>query len=250
MSSKKQKDQEQQEKKKKKDAAAEQEAAETGTQAVSESESSGDAAGLGVAEGGEQSQKAAETGGGEQTEELRRRVEELEQENSELKAQYLRKQADFENFRKRMQREKQEAIKYANTNLLQDIVAIIDDFERAIKSSEESKDFDSFHSGIQLIERQLVNMLENKYGLKRMESEGEEFDPQKHEAIAMVESPEHDTQTVVEDYQKGYMINDRVLRHAKVRVAIPAQNADGVAHTGDQGSDSGEQGGGNGENGS
>jgi molecular chaperone GrpE len=165
--------------------------------------------------------------------ELEQRIQELEAENSELKSQYLRKQADFENFRKRMQKEKKEAIQYANSNLLLDLVSIIDDFERAIKSSEESKDFESFHSGIKLIEKQFVGMLESKYGLTRMESEGQEFDPQKHEAINMVESPEHDVQTVVEDYQRGYMLHDRVLRHSKVKVAVPASD------TGDEdGSDS------------
>ena len=158
----------------------------------------------------------------EQIEDLNAQIDALKAENSELKNQYLRKQADFENFRKRMQREKQESIKYANSNLLQDLVTIIDDFERAIRSSEESRDFESFHSGIKMIEHQFVNMLERKYGLTRMESEGKEFDPQQHEAINMEESPEVDVQTVVEDYQKGYMLNDRVLRHAKVKVAIPA----------------------------
>lgn len=158
----------------------------------------------------------------EQIEDLNAQIDALKAENSELKNQYLRKQADFENFRKRMQREKQESIKYANSNLLQDLVTIIDDFERAIRSSEESRDFESFHSGIKMIEHQFVNMLERKYGLTRMESEGKEFDPQQHEAINMEESPEVDVQTVVEDYQKGYLLNDRVLRHAKVKVAIPA----------------------------
>jgi len=158
----------------------------------------------------------------EQIADLNAQLDALKAENSELKNQYLRKQADFENFRKRMQREKQESIKYANSNLLQDLVTIIDDFERAIRSSEESRDFESFHSGIKMIEHQFVNMLERKYGLTRMESEGKEFDPQQHEAINMEESPEVDVQTVVEDYQKGYMLNDRVLRHAKVKVAIPA----------------------------
>ena len=158
----------------------------------------------------------------EQIEEMKAQVEALQAENSELKNQYLRKQADFENFRKRMQREKQESIKYANSNLLQDLITIIDDFERAIRSSEESRDFDSFHSGIKMIEHQFVNMLERKYGLTRMESEGEEFDPQMHEAINMEESPDVEVQTVTEDYQKGYLLNDRVLRHAKVKVAVPA----------------------------
>lgn len=168
------------------------------------------------AESAEENQQA------EQIEELKAQVEALQAENSELKNQYLRKQADFENFRKRMQREKQDSIKYANSNLLQDLITIIDDFERAIRSSEESRDFDSFHSGIKMIEHQFVNMLERKYGLTRMESEGQEFDPQMHEAINMEESADVDVQTVTEDYQKGYMLNDRVLRHAKVKVAVPA----------------------------
>ena len=158
----------------------------------------------------------------EQIEEMKAQIEALQAENSELKNQYLRKQADFENFRKRMQREKQESIKYANSNLLQDLITIIDDFERAIRSSEESRDFDSFHSGIKMIEHQFVNMLERKYGLSRMESEGKEFDPQMHEAINMEETPDVEVQTVTEDYQKGYLLNDRVLRHAKVKVAVPA----------------------------
>ncbi len=223
MSNKKQKEQKEQEKQQKKasDAQKYQEEQDKQSEETSAQEQEAAASGLGVEESGVQQFSSVEETS-DQVEESQQRIKELEQENSELKAQYLRKQAEFENFRKRMQKEKQESIKYANNNLLQDLVGIIDDFERAIKSSEESKDFESFHSGIQLIERQLVSMLENKYGLKRMESEGEEFDPQKHEAIAMVESPDHDVQTVVEDYQKGYMINDRVLRHAKVRVAIPA----------------------------
>lgn len=164
--------------------------------------------------------------------ELEERIQELENENSELKTQYLRKQADFENFRKRMQREKKEAIDYANSNLLLDLVSIIDDFERAIKSSEESRDFESFHSGIKLIEKQFVGMLERKYGLARMESEGKEFDPQEHEAINMEESSDYDVQTVVEEYQRGYKLNERVLRHPKVKVAVPAgPSGEGEADT-------------------
>jgi molecular chaperone GrpE len=164
-----------------------------------------------------------------------RRIKELEEENSELKDRYLRKQADFDNFRKRIIREKEESIKYANSNLLTDLVTIIDDFERAIRSSVESKDFESFHSGIEMIEKQLVSVLERKYGLTRIVSEGKEFDPQLHEAIGMVESPDYEVQTVVEDYQRGYMLHDRVLRHAKVRVAIPApEKSEEVSETADQ----------------
>ncbi len=154
-------------------------------------------------------------------EELTRRINELEEENSSLKDQYLRKQADFENFRKRMLRDKEDAIKYANTSLLSDIITIIDDFERAIKAGADAQDVESFRTGIELIEKQFVGMLERKYGLTRFDSEGEEFDPDKHEAITTEPSTEHQEQVVLEDYQKGYMLHDRVLRHAKVKVSIP-----------------------------
>ncbi|ORC38250.1 nucleotide exchange factor GrpE [Marispirochaeta aestuarii] len=165
---------------------------------------------------------------------LRKRIQELEAENSKLKDQYLRKSADFDNFRKRMFREKEESVKYANTNLLSDIINIIDDFERAIKSSQESKDFDMFHSGIELIEKQFTGMLERNWGLKRFESEGEPFDPQKHEAINMEEREGLQDQTVLEDYQKGYMLHDRVLRHSKVKVGVPKVAPSGNSDDNDQ----------------
>jgi molecular chaperone GrpE len=152
---------------------------------------------------------------------LRARVKELEEENSSLKDQYLRKQADFENFRKRMTKEKADAISYANQQLLQDIIQIVDDFERAIKSSEESRDFDAFHDGVSLIEKQFTSMLERKWGLQRFDSEGEEFDPQKHEAVTTEEVEGEDRSVVLEEYQKGYFLHDRVLRSAKVKVSVP-----------------------------
>ncbi len=155
-------------------------------------------------------------------EKLRTQIGELEAENSELKDRYLRKQADFENFRKRSIREREETVAYSNQQLLNDLVTVIDDFERAIKSAEESRDFDSFHDGIVLIEKQLITMLERKWGLKRFDSEGEEFDPQKHEAVLSEPSEEYEHPTVLEDLQKGYFLNDRVLRSAKVKVAMPS----------------------------
>ena len=158
-------------------------------------------------------------------EKLNRRVEELENEIASLKDQMLRKQAEMVNFRKRILKDKEDAIRFSSANLLTDLITIIDNFERAIQSSTQSKDFDSFHSGIELIEKQFTGMLENKWGLKRIKSIGEEFDPQKHEAIGMEESSGHDVETVVEDYQKGYILHDRVLRPAKVKVAVPAKSA-------------------------
>jgi molecular chaperone GrpE len=149
--------------------------------------------------------------------ELEAKIAKLEEENSDLKDQYLRKHADFENYRKRMIREKEEALKFGNGRLLEDLITIIDDFERAIKSSESSQDFESFHSGIELIEKQFTSMLDKKWGLKRFDSEGQEFNPEKHEAIAM-DQGEGEYQIVLEDFQKGFMLHDRVLRHAKVKI--------------------------------
>ncbi len=153
---------------------------------------------------------------------LQARVQELEEENSELKDQFLRKSADFENYRRRVLKEKEEMAAYSNQQLLLDIVPIIDDFERAIRSADESQDFDAFHNGVVLIEKQFTSMLERKWGLRRFDSEGETFDPQKHEAVASEDSSDIEEPVVVADYQKGYMLNDRVLRSAKVKVTMPA----------------------------
>lgn len=149
------------------------------------------------------------------------RIKELEEENAAVKDQYLRKAAEFENFRKRMLREKQEAIQFANRQLLLDLVHILDDFERAIKSAENSKEFDSFHEGILMIEKRLYDLLERKWGLKRLESVGQPFDPNKHEAITSEERPDHEVSMVLEDYQKGYILHDKVIRTAKVKVSLP-----------------------------
>jgi molecular chaperone GrpE len=160
------------------------------------------------------------------------RIIALEKENADLKDRLLRKQADFENFRKRMIREREDAARYANASLLTDVIGLIDDFERAIKSAEESRDFASFLQGVTMIEKQLVEMLESRWGLKRFASVGEGFDPNKHEAVLRVEGPADGKPTVVEDYQKGYYLHERVLRPARVKVMVPASEPAGLAPRG------------------
>jgi molecular chaperone GrpE len=152
------------------------------------------------------------------------RIAALEKEVSELKDQYLRKLADYENFRKRMFREKEEAIQFANTSLLVDLVQVLDDFDRAIRSSESSQDFKTLHDGIQMIERQFFGLLESKYRLKRFDSTGTPFDPNRHEAIAVEKSddPACVEDVVVEEFLKGYELADRIIRSAKVKVRQPA----------------------------
>jgi molecular chaperone GrpE len=161
---------------------------------------------------------------------LQGRIQQLEEEVRELNDRLLRKAADFDNFRKRILREKEDSVRYANAALLGDILPIIDDFERAIQSAADSKDFDAFHTGVSMIEKQMVSILERNWGLKRFSAHGELFDPEKHEAIAVEETDQHDAEIVLEDYQRGYLLHDRVLRPAKVKVARPVtpERADGA----------------------
>jgi molecular chaperone GrpE len=169
-----------------------------------------------------------------------KRIAELEARLAEAEDQFLRKAADFENFRKRMNREKQDAIDFANQSLLLDLIPIIDDFERALKSSETSKDFNSLYEGIGMIEKRLSSQLENKWGLKRFDSEGEPFDPNRHEALMMEKSAEVTEPKIIGDFLKGYTLKDRVVRSAKVKVLMP-ENPDRKETAGNTGDEKGPE---------
>jgi molecular chaperone GrpE len=156
------------------------------------------------------------------------KIAELEAQLADIKDQYLRKAADFENFRKRMNQEKQTSIEFANQSLLLDIIPIIDDFERALQAAgtgqKSPADFDTLCQGISMIEQRLSSQLENKWGLKRFDSEGEPFDPNRHEALMMEKSAEITEPVVAQDLIKGYTLKDRVIRSAKVKVVMPEEN--------------------------
>ncbi len=146
------------------------------------------------------------------------------EELSAVNDKYLRKLAEDANFRKRMIREKEDGQRFAVTSLLGDLIPVLDDFDRAIASAETQKDYAVLHDGVQLIRRQLGSVLEAKYGLARFESLGKSFDPNHHEAVAMVQGgPEDGDEAVVaEEFLPGYGLHDRVIRTAKVRVMMPA----------------------------
>jgi molecular chaperone GrpE len=154
----------------------------------------------------------------------------LETALAETRDQFLRKAADFENFRKRITQEKQNAIEFANQSLLLDIIPVIDDFERAIHAAESqegsAKDFTALLDGIKMIEKRFSNQLESKWGLVRFNSAGEPFDPNRHEALMMEKSPDVSETTVQEDLIKGYLLKDRVIRAAKVKVLMPEGNGE------------------------
>jgi len=155
------------------------------------------------------------------------KIAELEAQLADTRDQLLRKAAEFENFRKRMNQEKQSSIEYANQNLLLDIIPVIDDFERAINAGEKSEqcgsnaDYNAFLDGVKMIEKRLSGQMEAKWGLKRFNSAGEPFDPNKHEALMMEKSADITEAVVKEDFERGYMLKERVIRAAKVKVLMP-----------------------------
>jgi molecular chaperone GrpE len=142
-----------------------------------------------------------------------------------LKDQFLRKAADFENYRKRSIKEKSEAIDYANQNLLLDLISLLDDFDRAIAAAENAgktvSDFDNLKEGVKITAQRLYSVLETKWGLRRFDSAGAVFDPERHEALASELSADVQEAIVQDDFVKGYTLKERVIRPAKVKVLMP-----------------------------
>ena len=150
---------------------------------------------------------------------------ELEKQYAELKDNYLRKVADFDNYRKRMIKEKQDAFDYANTAILTDLVAILDDFDRGLAAASEAKEVKAVVDGVKMINKQMHGFLESKYNLSSYCEVGDAFDPNIHEAIASVPA-EVSEPVCAEVYLKGYKLKERVIRHAKVMVHMPSPNAE------------------------
>lgn len=153
---------------------------------------------------------------------------ELEAKNKELHNQYLMAMADFDNYRKRMIKEKQEAFDYANANLLTDLLESIDNFDRALDAAATATDVSSVVDGVKMIRNQLVSMLENKYNLAGYGEKEDAFDSNIHEAIGSMAGPVAEP-VCSEVYLKGYKLKDRIIRYAKVMVQMP----DGSVAAGD-----------------
>ncbi len=145
---------------------------------------------------------------------------ELEARNKELHNQYLMAMADFDNYRKRMIKEKQEAFDYANANLLTDLLESIDNFDRALDAAATATDVAGVVDGVKMIRNQLVSMLESKYNLAGYGEKGDAFDSNIHEAIGSMAGPVAEP-VCSEVYLKGYKLKDRIIRYAKVMVQMP-----------------------------
>ena len=141
-----------------------------------------------------------------------------DREIQELKEELLRLRADTENYRKRLQKDKEDMIRYANEGLIRDLVPIYDNLLRALEAPEVS--VQSLKEGVEMIARQFLSFME-KHHIEPIEAIGEPFDPNLHEVLSQVESDQHEEGTIVDQYGKGYKLHDRVLIPAKVVTTRP-----------------------------
>ncbi|MGZ4134629.1 MAG: nucleotide exchange factor GrpE [Tumebacillaceae bacterium] len=150
-------------------------------------------------------------------EELLAELQKVTAEADDYKTRYLRAQADFDNFRRRSRQEKEEFAAYANVKIIEELLPVIDTFEMALKSSENT-DAKTILIGVDMVHRQLMTVLDN-YGLQPIPAVGQPFDPNLHEGIMKVESGDHPANTVVEELRKGYKVKDKVVRPSMVKVS-------------------------------
>jgi len=160
-----------------------------------------------------------------EVEALKTKLEEKEKEAKENYDRFLRMAADLENFKKRAAKEKEDYLKFANEDLIKAILPFVDNLERAVSHAEKVEDTGVMIEGVRLTIQQIHQGL-NKFGLSSFESVGKPFDPALHEAMLAVETDQHEPNQVLEEFQKGYLLNDRLLRPATVSVSkLPVKEA-------------------------
>ena len=170
-------------------------------------------------DGGGSGGTAMEEGGSELRQQITQLNQEIAQLNQEAEAsrdRFLRERAELENFKKRIQREKGEALRFACEPLLRELLPVVDNLERAL--ANQAQNGQSVLDGVRLVLKSLLEILEN-HGVKRIEAVGTPFDPNRHEAIAKVESAEHLSNQVAVQHQTGYQLYERLLRPALVSVS-------------------------------
>jgi len=145
------------------------------------------------------------------------------QEKDNLSKEYLkhleRLQADFDNYKKRQEKKQKEFIEFANEGLINNLLSVMDNLERALDSTENEKDTKAIKEGINNTLKEFRNIL-NKEGVKPMQSIGHKFDPYKHEAVMRIDTDKYSEDTITEEFRKGYYIKSKVLRPAMVKVAV------------------------------
>lgn len=176
----------------------------------------------------EEAERAEEDGA------ARREVERLRAELAELKDRSMRAMADFDNYRKRAERERADLKRYALVEPLRDFLPVVDNLERALSSGGS---VENLKTGVEMILRQMHELLQ-RFGARAVPGRGAPFDPKIHEAISRQEDPEVEEPTVAEEMQRGYTLEDRLLRPALVTVAVPRRPA--AEESGEEGEDGGD----------
>ena len=148
-------------------------------------------------------------------EDLKNKLEEKEKEASDNYDKYLRSVAEFDNYKKRSAKDKAEIIKYSNENIIKDILPFMDSLDRALE--HDTGDVQAFKNGIVLIQEQLLGCL-RKHGVEKIDTAGQDFDPNFHEALMQMESDQHEDNKIVSEMEKGYLLNGRLLRPSRVCV--------------------------------
>ena len=161
-----------------------------------------------------------------EVDELRRKLAEKEEETRANYDRFLRERAELENFKKRMLRERAEALRFASEPLIRDLLPVVDNLERALEHGEGNGK--SIIEGVQLVLKSLLDALE-RHGVKRIEAVGEPFDPTRHEAMACLESIEHEPNRVMQQHHTGYLLHERLLRPALVTVS--GRKSDGAVES-------------------
>ena len=149
---------------------------------------------------------------------LKQELEKQREETRKNYDQYLRALADADNIRKRMQREKEEYIKFSTLPLIKQLLPVVDDLERAIQSTGSNQDYEILSKGVEMIGRRLQDIIREQE-VVAIEAQGQTFDPQYHQALVVEESSELEENTVLEELQKGYTMHGRVIRPSLVRVS-------------------------------
>jgi molecular chaperone GrpE len=169
-------------------------------------------------EEGLEQDSAGEEQGQTETEDVSVQLAKALERNRELEDKLLRMAAEQDNFRKRMQRERETALKYAEETILRELLPSLDNLERAVEQCKCTTDAGAILAGVEMTSKGLLSTLE-KFGIKPLSGEGQPFDPNFHEAVAMEASAEVPENQIVQEYQKGYMFKDRLIRAAKVVVS-------------------------------
>jgi molecular chaperone GrpE len=149
---------------------------------------------------------------------LEKKLKEAERLLEERQDRFLRLAAEFDNYKKRVSREFASVIRGANQDLISQLLQILDDFDRALESAKTLDDFESFHKGMEMIDSNLQNLLA-RHGLEPIEAKGERFDPELHEAVMQMASEEVEEGAILEEVNKGYKLNGKVIRHSRVVVS-------------------------------